>query len=262
MALSDPLAEWLGAAGRDPQRAGVFVDFDGTLAPIVDDPAAARPHTEAVAVLSSLASRWGTVAVVSGRPASFLAEHLRGAGRTDFLGLYGLERVTGGASEVTTRAGAERWRQPVADAAEEAEAALPSGVSVERKGLTVTLHFRAVPAARQEVEGVAARLATGHGLRAHDGKMSVELRPPVEVDKGTVISELASGLAAVAFAGDDIGDLPAFAALVRLRSAGTSTLSVASGGAETPREVTEAADLTVDGPDGIVDVLRRLAGSG
>lgn len=210
-------------------------------------------------MLSSLASRWGKVAVVSGRPAAFLAEHLQGAGRTEFLGLYGLEQAVGGSSKVTTRPEAERWRQPVAAAAAEAEAILPSGTSVERKGLTVTLHFRAVPAVRAEVERAAADLAGRHGLQAHDGKMSVELRPPVEVDKGTVIAELAGGLAAVAFAGDDIGDLPAFAVLDRMRSAGTATLSVASGGTETPAQVLAAADLTVDGPEGILAVLRRLA---
>lgn len=199
--------------------------------------------------------------MVSGRPAGFLATHLEGAGRTEFLGLYGLERVAGGSSEVTTRPGAQRWRQPVADAAGEAEDLLPPGSSVERKGLTVTLHYRAVPEARPEVERVASGLAARFGLRAHPGKMSVELRPPVEVDKGTVISELSSGLAAVAFAGDDIGDLPAFAALARMRSSGTATLSVVSGGDETPAEVVAAADLTVPGPEGIVDVLRRLAGA-
>lgn len=237
----------------------MFVDFDGTLAPIVDDPAAARPHDDAVSVLAGLAARWGTVAVISGRPAAFLVEHLAGAGRAELLGLYGLERATCASVDVTTHPGAERWRHAVTAAADDAEASRPPGTAVERKGLTVTFHYRAAPDAAGEVEELAGELGRRHGLRPHQGKMSVELRPPVEVDKGTVLSDLSAGLAAVAFAGDDVGDLPAFAVLGRLRSAGVATLSVASGGPETPAEVVRAADLSVDGPDGVLAVLRRLA---
>lgn len=235
------------------------MDFDGTLAAIVDDPAAARPHADAVAVLASLSARWGRVAVVSGRPAAFLAEHLAGAGGTRFLGLYGFEQAGGGSSRVETHPAAERWREAVAGAAREAEGRVPPGVVVERKGLTVTLHFRAVPDQAAEVDRLARDLSERHDLQGHDGKMSVELRPPVDIDKGTVVTELASGLAAVAFAGDDVGDLPAFAALARMRAAGVVTVSIASGGAETPPAVAAAADVTVDGPDGVLKVLRRLA---
>lgn len=253
------MAEWLAAARPAPERAGVFVDFDGTLAPIVDDPAAARPHDDAVRVLGRLSHRWGVVAVVSGRPAGFLAEHLAGAGGTRFLGLYGLERASGDSPSVATHPDAAGWRDVVEAAAGEAEASALRGVAIERKGLTVTLHYRAAPEMAPAVDHLAESLAGRHGLHAHAGKMSVELRPPVEVDKGTVLSELSSGLSAVAFAGDDIGDLPAFASLAGMRSAGVATLSVASGGPETPPEVVAAADLTVDGPDGILEVLSRLA---
>lgn len=237
----------------------MFVDFDGTLASIVEEPAAARPHRDAVAVLAGLAARWGTVAVVSGRPAAFLSEHLAGAGRTTLLGLYGMERASGGASAVDTHPEAERWRDAVTAAADDAQVAVPAGASVERKGLTVTLHYRAVPERAGEVERIASELGRRHRLRTHQGKMSVELRPPLAVDKGTVLAGLAAGLDAVAFAGDDIGDLPAFAVLGRLRAGGVATLSIASGGPETPHEVVEAADLAVDGPEGVLTVLRRLA---
>lgn len=225
----------------------------------MDDPAAARPHDDAVSVLAALAARWGTVAVVSGRPAAFLAEHLAGAGRTQYLGLYGLERASGASRAVATDPAAERWREAVASAAVEAEQVVPAGVVIERKGLTVTLHYRAVPERSGDVERLATDLARARRLVSHPGKMSVELRPPVKVDKGTVLSDLAGGLTAVAFAGDDVGDLPAFAALERLRAAGVTTLSLASGGSETPPEVIDAADVAVDGPDGILAVLRRLS---
>jgi trehalose 6-phosphate phosphatase len=235
----------------------VFVDFDGTLAPIVLDPASARPHPEAPAVLRSLADRWGVVAVVSGRPASFLAEHLAGGGATRFFGLYGLETADAASGRVDTRPEAERWRRAVAAAADEAEGQLGAG-RVERKGLTVTLHYRREPAHSGRVEVLATDLAGRHGLEVHPAKMSVELRPPVGVDKGTVVRQLAAGLSAVAFAGDDVGDLPAFAVLRDLRAGGVATLAIASGGPETPPEVATAADVLVDGPDGIIEALRQL----
>jgi trehalose 6-phosphate phosphatase len=236
----------------------VFVDFDGTLAPIVDDPAAARVHDGAAAALRDLARRWGLVAVVSGRPAAFLAEHLAGLGRTHLYGLYGLEWVEPESGRIRTRPGTDQWRAPVDAAAHEATEAIGPTL-VERKGLTVTLHFRGNPAQEEAVDRLAARLADRHGLKAHVGKMSRELRPPVAVDKGTVLRDLAAGLTAVAFAGDDVGDLPAFDALHQLRASGVTTLSVAAGGRETPESVLRRADLVVPGPAGIVRTLQELA---
>jgi trehalose 6-phosphate phosphatase len=208
-------------------------------------------------VLRSLAERLGVVAVVSGRPAGFLAEHLAGAGATRLFGLYGLEAVDGASGSIETMADAEPWRRVVAAAADEAEARLGPG-PVERKGLTVTLHFRTDRTQAETIEELASDLAARHGLDAHPAKMSVELRPPVQMDKGTVVRRLAAGLTAVVFAGDDIGDLPAFAVLRDLRTAGVVTLSIAAGGPETPGDVAAAVDLVVDGPDGIIDTLRRL----
>lgn len=252
---------WLEAARTRPAAAGVFVDFDGTLSPIVDDPASARPASGAVDVLRALAERWGVVAVVSGRPAAYLARHLSGAGRTRLLGLYGLESAAPDGT-VSTRPEGEQWRGAVSAAVAAAQAAAPPGVTVEPKGLTVTVHYRAVPDQSEVVAALAGRLAEAHGLAAHGGKMSVELRPPVAVDKGTVVSELAAGLSAVAFAGDDLGDIPAFEALARLRGNGVTTLSVASAGSETPAPVVAAADEVVDGPAGVLAVLTVLAGEG
>lgn len=236
-----------------------MVDFDGTLAPIVDVPAAARPDPAAADLLGRLSERWGEVAVVSGRPVSFLAEHLRGAGATRLFGLYGMERTDAGGGGQQVAPGVERWRSPVGEAADELSVAVPEGVAIERKGLTVTVHWRAVPDLASSAAGLAGEVAARFGLLAHPGKMSVELRPPVEVDKGTVVAELARGLLAVLFAGDDIGDLPAFAALDRLKEQGVETLGVAVGGEEMPPEVSRVADLVAAGPADLVRLLERLA---
>jgi trehalose 6-phosphate phosphatase len=258
MLTEDLLRPWL----ESPQQAAILVDFDGTLAPIVADHDKAVPLAEAPALLARLAERFALVAVISGRPIDYLARHLAGAGATRLVGLYGLERAKAGTGEVERVAAAEPWEGPLWEAADAAEAAAPEGVVVERKGLAVTLHFRSAP----HLEGWAAQFATEcarrSGLVVHGGKKSFELRPPVETDKGTVVRELARGVECVCFLGDDMGDLPAFAELARLRASGElTTLSVAVDGFETPREVIDAADTTVEGPRGALRLLSTLAGA-
>lgn len=251
---------------EDPSNSGVFVDFDGTLAPIVEDPAAARPVNGVPALLARLAERYARVVVVSGRPVDFLARVLGEVGATELIGLYGMEHRGGHPPVVTVSAGAERWRPTIEAVARAAEAQLGAdpaalaGLGVERKGLSITLHFRRAPHLASWAESFAERQAALTGLRVHSGKMSVELQPPGEGDKGRVIEDLAAGLAAVCYCGDDTGDLPAFSALGRLRAAGACTVAVAAAGKETPPELVAAADLVVDGPNGVVSLLELLAG--
>lgn len=219
-----------------------------------------------VETLARLASRYRRVAVVSGRPVAYLLEHLgeaAGAGGVELIGLYGTQRTRWDAGEqrvaVEESTEAARWRDVLSDSAERAEAAAPAGTTVERKGLAVTLHYRRAPEHAGWVQDFASAEAGRTGLVAHPGKMSFELRPPVVTDKGTVVEELAAGLRAVLFAGDDVGDVPAFEALRRLRGAGVDTLAVAVGGTETPADVTRAADVVVDGPAGVLQLLNEIA---
>jgi trehalose 6-phosphate phosphatase len=254
----------LAAFVDHPDAAGVVTDFDGTLAPIVDDPAEARPLAESVEVLHRLAHHYGRVAVVSGRPASFLARHLRVEDCDEgpacealvMAGVYGLERVEGG--EVVTDESVEGWRDVVAEVVSRTEDAAPPGVEVENKGLSAVIHYRTAPDQADWCEDWAESEAERTGLAHHPGRMSHELRPPVEVDKGSVVTDLAAGLDAVCFFGDDVGDLPAFVALDRLAEEGVTTLKVVASSDEAAPELVETADVVVDGPEGALEVLRRL----
>jgi trehalose 6-phosphate phosphatase len=243
---------------EEPARAGVFVDYDGSLSPIVLDPATARPLPAARRALARLVPVLGRVAVVSGRPAAFLRDVLAIDG-LDYTGNYGLERVVDG--EVMLDERVQPFVDVIARAGDEAERAFP-GLRVERKGrVAVTVHWRDDPARADDVvrwtSAAALRLGLDAPLR---GRMAVELRPPVPVDKGTTVASLARGMDVAAFAGDDRGDVPAFAALRALTADGALAHSVSIGvtSDESPPEV-HGADVVVDGPVGLAALLGELA---
>jgi trehalose 6-phosphate phosphatase len=244
---------------EDPAATAILTDFDGTLAPIITDPAAVQPLPGVGAILNWLSDRFGMVAVVSGRPVSFLADRLRPAARLRLVGLYGLERSEG-PGQVVSAPGAEAWRQVVAGSVARLESGSPVGVSVEAKGLTVTVHWRRNPARAETAVALAEAEAAATGLEAHRGRMSIELRPPLAIDKGSVAADLIEGYAAAGFLGDDLGDLPAFAALDRASdNRGSFTVKVAAVDDESSPEMAAAADVVVGGPRGALAVLVWLA---
>ena len=260
--IADPLGRWLKAALADPRNAGVFVDFDGTLSDIVATPDEATAVPGATEALATLAERLGRVAVVSGRPVSYLVERLAGCGATELIGLYGMQVESGsgtGRYRTVPDPELERWADAVEAAARQAEDAGITSLSVERKSLSVALHYRSDPAAAPAVKDLADVLALRTGLSVHRGKMSVELAPALGIDKGTVVSEGSSGLRAVMFAGDDVGDLPAFRTVDQLGAQGVAALKVAVGGVEVPAELLRAADVVLGGPAALVELLRRIA---
>ena len=237
-----------------PGRSGVYTDFDGTLAPIVDDPAAARALDGAADALAALAARYARVGVISGRPVRFLLDNVAASG-VDLWGEYGLERVVDG--DIQPAEGAASWRDVVGDVAARAEA---SGVAerVERKSLSVTLHWRADPQREAAVRTWAADEAARMGLEVLPARKAVELRPPLHRDKGTALAEAAAGLDAVCFLGDDRGDLAAFDGLDHLAAGGVHVTRVAVRSSEMPDELEARADVVVDGPAGALDLLRAL----
>jgi trehalose 6-phosphate phosphatase len=260
--MTSDLAAAVAPLRADPTRSVLLFDFDGTLSPLVDDPAAARPLPGVVERLERLAGAYRRVGAVSGRPVAFLAEQLPAS--VALSGLYGLESRVDGQAVAHPEAG--RWRPVVAEVVREAEAATAvghraHGAVVEAKGLSVTLHVRTRPELADAVAELAHRLAASAGLEVRPAKMSVELHPPVEVDKGTAVLALAEGASGVLYAGDDVGDLPAFAALdvLALRTPPVAGLGVVVDGPELPDALRAPGRIVLRDQTAVLDLLDALA---
>ena len=246
------------------KEVALCLDFDGTLSPVVDDPEAARPLRGVVELLGPLASRFAAVAIVSGRPAAYLGEHVAAPG-VRYLGLYGLQEMHDGRIRVDPRL--EEARPTVAAAAEalrESDAVHDSGAWLEDKEYAVAIHTRRVADPDQwaaPIDQAAREVADRHGLEVVPGKLVWELRPDVRSDKGDAVRRVVAESAAreVVVVGDDLGDLAAFAAVAGLTAEGGDGLRVAVRSAEAPPQLLAEADLVVEGPPGVLDFLQRLA---
>jgi trehalose 6-phosphate phosphatase len=247
----------------DPERSGLFLDFDGTLSEIVDRPQDARPLPGIPQVLQGLGERFAAVCVVSGRSAYQLSDWL-GPG-VEIWGLHGAQHAIGGRIKQSPLVAP--YMDLIKQVKSEAEAGVAElnlpGVIVEDKQAMVGLHWRAAEdrhSADIALRTLADRLAQKHGLIQAEGKLALELRPPVDLSKRAVIIErsLELRLQAVAFAGDDLVDLPAFDALDALEKEGLKVLRVAVESDEAPVELLERADRTIGGPKGMLVWLQDL----
>jgi trehalose 6-phosphate phosphatase len=244
--------------GRLAGDAALLLDYDGCLAPIVGDPALAAPHPDALAALLRLVPVMQRVAVISGRPVAFLRSHL-GLDGLVYSGQYGLERADG--DEITVDPRAEPYSEVLASLAEDARAELEDVLVEDKGGIALALHWRQHPGLDEPARAWARRAALEHGLALFPGRMVVELRPPLSVDKGTAVEQLCSDVRAAAFVGDDRADVAGFDALDRLedRNRLTYALRVGVVSDEAPAELLERSDLQVQGPSGVVAMLRTLA---
>ncbi|MET0820671.1 MAG: trehalose-phosphatase [Aeromicrobium sp.] len=253
------------AVVADPAGTLLALDFDGTLSHIVDDPTRAFAHADSVEALGRLGAVLGQVAIITGRPVR-QALDLSG-----FEGHAGLERLV-----ILGQYGAERWDAADGRTSEparpEAVAALAStlpawlaergaqDVRIEDKGLAIALHTRGIdPGLLDELRGPVEQLAADLGLAVEPGRQVIELRGRGH-DKGDALLALVadSGARQVVFGGDDLGDLPAFAAVEQLRSQGVGGLLLCSASAEQDALVSRA-DIVLDGPDAVASWLQGLA---
>ena len=241
MTGSDDLLAQLAA---DPAEAGLFLDFDGVLAPIVERPEDAAAPPETRAELERLVGRYALVAVVSGRAGEDVRARI-GVEGVVCVGSHGLELAPQ----------ADRWRRTLAGFA--ASAPWPPE-EIEVKGLTVAFHFRSRQDEQEAVRELdkIAEAAVRDGLMARYGRKVLEVLPPVGSNKGTAVRALLEerGLRRALAAGDDTTDLDSFAALEGLEVA----VRVAVASAEAPSALLDAADLVVESTDEFLALLRRL----
>jgi trehalose 6-phosphate phosphatase len=238
---SNDLLAQLAAA---PAETGLFLDFDGVLAPIVERPEDAAPPPETHAELERLVAKYALVAVVSGRAGDDVRERV-GVDRVMYVGSHGLE----------LEPQAERWRRTLAAFA--ADAPWPPE-EIEVKGLAVSFHFRNQAneaEAVRELDAIAER-AREAGLVARYGRKVLEVLPPIDANKGTAVRHMLSdfGLRQALAAGDDTTDIDSFAALDGLELA----VRVAVASEESPQLLVEAADVVVGSTDEFLALLRRL----
>jgi trehalose 6-phosphate phosphatase len=227
-----------------PAEAGIFLDFDGVLAPIVERPEDAVASPETRAELARLVGRYAVVAVVSGRASEDVRDRV-GVNGVVCVGSHGLE----------LEPQAERWRRTLAAFA--ADAPWPRS-ETEVKGLAVAFHFRGRADEREAVRELdaIAESARDEGLVARYGRKVLEVLPPVGSHKGTAVGHLLSehGLRRALVAGDDTTDIDSFAALDGLDVA----VRVAVASAEAPSALLDAADIVVESPAEFLALLRKL----
>jgi trehalose 6-phosphate phosphatase len=231
----------LASFAESPDEAAVLLDVDGTLAPIVARPDLASVPDETRAELRRLVDRYALVACISGRTGEDAARVV-GVDGPVYVGVHGLELAPG----------AELWRGPLEEFAESVD------WPVEDKGLAVVFHYRQAEdeeAAVAKLRGVAER-ATALGLRATFGRKMLEVMPPVAADKGTAVRALLDqrGLRRGLYAGDDTTDLDAFRGLDGL----DLSVRIAVASPEGPTELREAADIVVESPAELAELLRAL----
>jgi len=267
--VSDAGIEAMRAVMGRPERTMLAVDFDGTLAPIIDDPEHAHADPSAVAALSRLGSMLGAVVVITGRPVRTAvrlggfrdADGLRGM---TVLGQYGVERWDADGDRFDlppTPEGITHVHEELPGLLAELEV---SDVRIEDKGRAIGIHTRELSdpsAAFERLAEPLRDLADRYGLKLEPGKHVWEIRAP-GIDKGDALRAIVAetGTQAVIFAGDDLGDLPAFEAVEQLRHEGVPGLLICSASHEEDA-LSERADLVLDGPGGVAVWLDRLADS-
>jgi trehalose 6-phosphate phosphatase len=266
MPAAATLVEALQPLRADPSRSAILLDIDGTLAPIVrhaDDALVPEPtRTQLIAV----AKRYAVVGCISGRRSS-TARQMVSLGSIAYLGNHGSELLSPGGTDVEIDPEIAEYEPRVREFAESVYTTEVQRLRVrsEDKQAIKAFHWRGAPdedAAEQAVRDIAER-AEAEGLAIHWGRKVLEVRPPVEINKGRGVRRLLDGrdLAAGLYVGDDMTDLDAFAGLRELVDEGRLGAAICVGvrSDETPAELEERADVLVDGPLGVRGLLMALA---
>lgn len=242
--------------GVPVRESGFFFDFDGTLAPIQDDPATVVPVPGAVEALSLLTARAKRVAIVSARPVEFLRDRFAEVPSLALFGLYGLETLVDGVQKILPEAAP--WEPVVHTLAERARQDLP--LYIEDKRFSLVVHYRRAPDLKDLAETWAVAAAHESGLALQAGRMVFELAAPVQRDKGVVVREQLEGLRSAWYFGDDLGDVPAFRALAERARANADFVGVRVlvASAEADPQLRTEADLLLPEPAAVPTLITEL----
>jgi trehalose 6-phosphate phosphatase len=259
------LVEALEPIRADPKSSAVLLDIDGTLAPIVRHAADAHVPEATRTLLIEIAKRYGLVGCVSGRRAT-TARQIVAIGTIAYVGNHGGELLRPRATSPEVDPQLAEWTGRVREFAARAFTSERQRVRVrsEDKEAIAAFHWRGAPDEQAAAAAVReiARLAEQEGFAVHWGRKVLEVRPPVVLEKGLGIAALLRGapVAAAMYVGDDTTDLDAFRGLRRLVDSSEldSALCVAVSSDETPPELAQEADLTVDGTRGVRELLEAL----
>lgn len=243
---------WVEAALTRRPR-GLLSDIDGTLSAIATTPEEARLARGVRPLLRHLSAHFDLVAAISGRHA-LDARRMVGLSQLTYIGNHGLESLAPSARAPVVAPGALAWQDAIADTLHEARGQLGAAFPMlrfENKGVTASIHYRQAPdptTAHAAIRRALDPLARQHGLRVTEGRLVVELRPPLDHDKGASVRALVREhhLACALYLGDDRTDIDAFVALRELRASGACAgIAVAVGSAEAPASLSADADLTL-----------------
>ena len=259
------LPQALAPLRADPGSAAILLDIDGTLAPIVEHAGDANVPEATRHLLIAVAKRYGLVACVSGRRAKE-SRAMVSIGTISYIGNHGAELLRAGWTEPKLDPAVEDWARRIQDFSRETDTPelRRCRVRVEDKGAIVAFHWRGAPdegTARAAIDAIAAR-AEKAGLRTHWGRKVLEVRPPVRIDKGAGVTAFLDGakLSAALYVGDDATDVDAFRALVTLAEEGQIEQAIRVGvlSEEGPSEIADEADVTVEGTEGVRELLAML----
>jgi trehalose 6-phosphate phosphatase len=259
------LVEALGPLRSEPTRSAVLLDIDGTLAPIVRHADDAHVPEATRSVLIEVSRRYGVVGCISGRRAA-TARAIVAIGTISYVGNHGGELLRAGSTAAEIDPNLVSWTDRISAFAASSDTPERRRLRVrfEDKGPIAAFHWRGAPD-EEEAEGSVreiAETAQQEGFGIHWGRKVLEVRPPVEFDKGVGVTALLDGadVSAAIYVGDDTTDLDAFRGLRSLADEGRlqTALCIAVGSEEAPAELTSEADLTVDGPPGVRGLLEAL----
>jgi len=239
---------------------GVFSDIDGTLAPIVPRSEDARLSTKCRDLLIALVEGGARVALITGRT----LEDARGTADIDgaaFGASHGLELFVDG--KIESRPDVEPYVEAARSVLKETRGLRVDGLIVEDKGPIVAFHYRNSLnewAARAAILDAIGRSPAAERFVIQEGRKVLELRPPLDINKGSALLELADRLEvrSLICLGDDRTDIDMFQAAVRLREEGAFGATVAVRSSEIAPEVLDAADYVVDGVSGVEWLLGEL----